>query len=639
MTVEFRLEASYLPDDGDGHGTIELRLFNLSTAPIAGFVLAWSALTRAARDAVVDGGTLLRRVANFHEVAPPENFELAPGAAWTVTVTGLTHTPRHRLDGPKSAYLTLADGTRPAVAVGDMMLAGGDDTGETKAVPDGRIAVPLSVIPWPAEMRVEATHDAPPPIAAAPSATAEDLGAVARIAGLARRLHPAAEPPFVLATSAAAVPLSIAVDDTLAADGYHIDFAHDGIALRAGGPAGRDYGLITLAQIRHGALTDPARFAVPSRGTIADAPRYPWRGCHLDVSRHFHSAATVTRLIDILAWNKMNVFQWHLTDDEGWRLEIAALPQLTEIGAWRGADHAQAPQLGSGAATYGGFYSRDEVRAIVAHAADLHIDVVPEIDIPGHCTAVLHALPHLRDPNEPADSYRSIQGYPNNALNPAIPETYTFLKTVFAEVAELFPSPYIHIGGDEVDAHSWLASPLARDLMARENLADTPELQAYFSRKAQAIVLGLGKKFAGWDEVADGGGVNPDDTLLVAWRQREKVAELVAGGYDVVASPGQAFYLDMVQASGWHEPGTSWAGVSTPEGCYAYDPEAGLDPNAAGRLAGVQAGIWSEHLISRPLMNHMMFPRLGAIAEAGWTPAGGRDWPRFAALSRLMPEL
>ncbi|MDN3719198.1 family 20 glycosylhydrolase [Roseibium salinum] len=177
------------------------------------------------------------------------------------------------------------------------------------------------------------------------------------------------------------------------------------------------------------------------------------------MSRHFRGAADILRLLDILAWGRMNVFQWHLTDDEGWRLEIKSYPELTVSGARRGPGCQQVPQLGFASEVHEGFYSQDEVREIVAHAASLNIDIVPEIDVPGHSTAVLKTYPHLADQAELPESYHSVQGYPNNALNPAMEETYQFLEKVFAEVANLFPGDYIHIGGDEVDAKSWLASP------------------------------------------------------------------------------------------------------------------------------------------------------------------------------------
>ncbi|WP_421724326.1 beta-N-acetylhexosaminidase [Bauldia sp.] len=638
MTADFRLDARYTPKGGGDPGTMTLELTNLSSAPLSDFVLAYSAMTRVADGGLIEGGRLNRRVANFHEIAPVPELTVRPGETWTLALSGLTHAPRHRTDGPKSAYLVLGDGSTIDVAVGDLLLEAGDDSGALKQVPPGQVDVPIAVTPWPRTVDVEVAPGRPAPLAVAAGTAIDDSRAVSRIAELANRLFPVAERPFVLHESSATRSLTLGQNPALPADGYAIAFAPDSVTLECGGAAGRDYGLITLAHIFAGAAADPDRFGFPTGGTITDAPRFAWRGSHLDVSRHFYPTDMVRRFIDILAWLKMNVLQWHLTDDEGWRLEIKALPELTSVGALRGADCLMVPQLGSGATTYGGHYSQDEVRDLVAHASALHVEIVPEIDLPGHCHAVLEALPHLRDPDEPSASYHSIQGYPNNALNPALPATYDFVQTVMGEVATLFPSLHIHIGGDEVDESAWLASPAARDMMEREGLKSTGDLHRYFSHRVREMILGLGKQMAAWDEVGDEGEI-PRDTLLVAWREREKVGALIEAGYEVVASPGQRFYMDMVQASGWSEPGASWAGVSTPEDCYAYEPTDGLPQDAEGRLIGVQAGIWSEHLISPAQFNHMVFPRLGSVAEAGWSDPASKDWQRFAALSRFLPEL
>jgi hexosaminidase len=625
-----RLETRYDPDPA----AFRMTLVNAGDLPLAPARFAWSSPIRATADARVTGGTLVACFGNFHEIALPAGLDLAAGDRHEIVVEGLAHPARHRVDGPKSAYLTLADGRILPVVPGDLATTG-PDSGETRDWPAGAIAQPLALLPWPARPAVAAWRDAPPPALVAAGAP-EDLAAAACVADLARRLFPAEPPPFRFAGDGLALGF-----ETLQAaprGGYRLDFAPGGITLASADPAGRAAGLTALAQIARGAATDPDRFRLPREGYIEDRPRFDWRGAHLDVSRHFWPEAQVMRFLDILAWHRMNVFHWHLTDDEGWRLEIAALPRLTTIGAVRGPGLALPGQHGHIARPYAGRYAQAQVRRIVAHAARLHIDVVPEIDIPGHSTAALAAYPHLRDPDEPADSYRSIQGYPNNALNPALPQTYAFLETVLGETAALFPSPFIHVGGDEVHARSWLASPRARALMAAENLAGTPELQAHFMRRVQAILRGLGRNLAGWDEVADGGGVGPEGTLLVGWQAPEVTAALIQGGYRVVASPGQAYYLDMVQAAGWNEPGASWAGISTPEAAYAYRPDAGLSDTEAGSLAGIQACTWCEHIHDAGILNHMAFPRLSAVAETAWTPEEHKDWQRFAALSRLMPR-
>ncbi|MFN4207663.1 MAG: family 20 glycosylhydrolase, partial [Agrobacterium albertimagni] len=286
----------------------------------------------------------------------------------------------------------------------------------------------------------------------------------------------------------------------------------------------------------------------------------------------------------------------------------------------------------------GGFYAQDEVRDIVAHAAALQVEVVPEIDVPGHSTAMLVALPELVDGQEAPDSYRSVQGYPNNALNPAIEYTYEVLGKVFDEMVELFPSKLIHIGGDEVAANTWMASPLARKLMEQEGIEGTFGLQSYFMKRIQKMLADRGRKLAGWDEVSHGGGVDPEGTLLMAWQKPEVGLELASQGYDVVMTPGQAYYLDMVQDEAFQEPGASWAGTVPPHHTYTYEAVAEFPAELAARMRGVQACIWCEHFLTRDYFNHLVFPRLPAIAEAAWTRKDNKDWLRFAAIVRLSPR-
>ena len=357
------------------------------------------------------------------------------------------------------------------------------------------------------------------------------------------------------------------------------------------------------------------------------------------MSRQFYPLADVSRLVDVLAWFKMNIFHWHLTDDEAWRLEIKAYPELTTVGATRGPDAPLLPQLGDGAEPVSGFYSQEDVKELVAHAASLGIEVVPEVDIPGHCTAVLSVFPDLTDGQEAPESYHSVQGFPNNALNPAIEGTYDFVATVFDEMAELFPSRYVHIGGDEVADGSWLASPMARELMQKEGIEGTFGLQSYFMKRVQQMLQERGKCLAGWDEVSHGGGVSAEGTLLMAWRKPEVGIELAREGYDVVMTPGQAYYLDMVQSEAWQEPGASWAGTVSPEQSYTYEAEGDFPDELRARMKGVQACIWSEHFLSRGYFNHLVFPRLCAVAEAAWSPRSVKDWQRFAALAPHSPKL
>ncbi|MFV0302584.1 MAG: family 20 glycosylhydrolase, partial [Paracoccus sp. (in: a-proteobacteria)] len=327
-------------------------------------------------------------------------------------------------------------------------------------------------------------------------------------------------------------------------------------------------------------------------------------------------------------------------DDEGWRAEIRAYPELTSTGATRGSDRPDMlPQLGVGPADQGGFYTQDQMREVVAHATALGLEVMPESETPGHAACVMAALPFLVDPDETPDSYYPVQGYPNNSWNPGVPETFTVLETIIDELAEIFPSRHFHIGGDEVARTAWLESPKARILMQREGLAGTFELQSWFLRRVKAMLTARGKVLVGWNEVAHGGGVGPEDTLLMAWEKPEVGIDLARQGYDVVMTPGQAYYMDMVQGADWLENGAGWAGPVPPEKTYFYEAEGDFPDDLRARMRGIQSCIWCEHFTSDAWFNDLVFPRLPAVAEAGWTEKSGKDWLRFAAQVRLHPTL
>ncbi len=614
-------------------------LWNLGPEAVRPLRLCYASMTRLSDEAAVEGGRLARRVGSHVEIAASEGLVLAPGQAWEVALGGLTHAPLNRTQGAMAAWIETGDGPLGA-EIGDLQPPAGVARRPLHAAPAAPEAPPIAVLPWPAEVGIGGIG----PAATLHPADGADRAPFALVAGLHRRLFPTdpgvialgpvALGPVTLGPVAGGRAVRVARDDRVAPGGYALDFG-EAVTLAHADADGLRHGLVALAQMAHAARTD-ARFGVPRSGRIADRPRFAWRGAHLDVARNLRRPGEVARLIDALAWHRMSHLHLHLTDDEGWRLESPAFPRLTEIGAVRGRGLALPPQFADGPAGQAGFYSVREMRALVAHAAGLGVTLVPEIDTPGHAAAMLAALPDLVDPDEAPASYRSIQGHANNALNPGVERTYEVLGTLLGELADLFPSPVLHLGGDEVDARAWHASRAAQALAAREGLSGAVALQSHFLRRVQGIVRSLGRTMGGWDECALGGGVEPEGAVLFAWRTPERAAELIAAGHDVVATPGQAYYLDMVDREGWDAPGTSWAGAVTPEATYRYEPG---EPSGPGRLLGVQACLWSEHLDTAARLDAMAFPRLSAVAEAAWTPPEAKSWARFCALAPLMPRL
>lgn len=627
---DYRLDSDWNPETK----RLTLTLVNQGRRPLSGFRLAFTSLFRIKGAESVEGGMLVEQLSNSHVIAPPEGFVLAPGAAWTVTADKVSHDLRHYTYGPKTAWLMLADGRTVAVEPTWMTRGGVPGTPSPAPPPTGPLpadAVPLAVIPHPVSVDVAGSRDLPVGLTFAGGPEAAQVAHVAVVA-LAARLFPGAPPLF----GETGLSCRAEYDAGLGAEAYRLHLAPGGVRIVASGEDGFRHAWITLAQILRGARERPGEFVFPASGLIEDAPRFAFRGAHLDVARQVYTLDEVGRFIDCLAWNKLNVLHLHLSDDEGWRLDIPGYPELATVAAWRGYGLAIPPLLGSGLARYGGFYSADDVPSLVARAAALGIAIVPEIDIPGHCHCVLEAIPSLRDPDE-TGVYRSIQGFPNNALNPAVEETYAFLEAVFAEIARLFPAAWIHVGGDEVAPDAWLGSPMARALMAEHGWTESDQLQSHFLKRVQSLLRGLGKRTGAWEEASLGGGVDADGSYLVAWRKSASGLALAEAGYDVVLAPAEHAYFDMAQSDEFWEPGASWAGNVPLASSYAFDPGGDWPEAVRSRLIGVQSCLWSENLHDKTLFDHLVFPRLSAVAEIAWTPAGRKSWPRFIATHPLMP--
>ncbi|MNS55603.1 Beta-hexosaminidase [compost metagenome] len=362
---------------------------------------------------------------------------------------------------------------------------------------------------------------------------------------------------------------------------------------------------------------------------VEDAPRFGFRGIFLDCARHFHSIATLKRLLKQMSLYKFNRFHWHLTDDEGWRLEIKAFPQLTEVAAWRGHGLAVDPQLSGGPEPYGGYYTQSEVRELVAYGAGLGITIIPEIDIPGHCHAAIKALPELLREEADSSRYLSVQYFDDNVLNPALPGTYRFLEAVIDEVCALFPGTQVHMGGDEVPTGVWTDSPACQQLMAEQGYSDCRELQGHLLRHCQQYLAARGKQMLGWEEILHGDKVSRDATIF-AWTSFQAGLDAASAGYPVVMAPAQSLYLDLAWSPDIHEPGLYWAGTLNLEQVYLCDP-APADFHANDNILGVLSPLWSELITSRDRLDYMLFPRMLATAEVAWSDPARKAWDHFAA--------
>ncbi|GHA24337.1 beta-N-acetylhexosaminidase [Devosia pacifica] len=633
------LATNWTGDAGSTAPTYELVVTNVSDAPISGFTLCMTAPTRVERNAGFEGAKLVSRRSNFVEVAPPESFTLQPGDRWSFSTTDVSRSLNHWSDGATTAWLQFEKGgTLPIDVIPTTMT--GDNAPlrrgtEPLPVPGpGKATAPISVVPWPNQVSVSGAREVLQGLAPKGESGAE--GAIESFREITLALFPTES--ICRSEAEGGIPISLEVDQSLPAEGYRIDFSSNPITVSASGHAGWLYGLITLGQILRGARRHKLTYTFPAAGEIVDQPAHGWRGSHFDVSRQFFTSDEVKRFVDVLAWNKLNRLHWHLSDDEGWRVEIDAYPELTQIGAWRGYGMKIPPLLGSGAAPTGGYYTKSAIRDIVAKAGRLGIEIVPEIDVPGHCFAVLMSLPHLADPDETGEYYFH-ENFPNACLNPAHEPVYEFIETTFSELLELFPSKTFHVGADEVPEGAWEGSPMARAMNEKIGGSGPAELQAAFLKRVQQFLTSKGRITGAWEEAAMGGGIDKANSYLVGWKSIEINKELAQDGYDIVIAPGQHYYLDMANGVGFSEPGASWAGWSGPEETYMFQPGEGWNEEQRAHLMGVQACIWTEHMMDRTLFDRLVFPRLSAIAETGWTAHANKSWQRFSGMAALMPNL
>lgn len=416
-------------------------------------------------------------------------------------------------------------------------------------------------------------------------------------------------------------------------EGYHLKITPKEVRIMAPETAGLFYGIQTLRQLFPPAI----EHKLPSLAAnnedwsipvilIKDYPRFEYRGMHLDVVRHFFPVEFIKKYIDLLAMHKMNRFHWHLTDDQGWRIEIKKYPKLTEVGAWR--DSTLIGHYGTDRydnVSYGGYYTREEIKEVVKYAAERHITIIPEIELPGHSSAALAAYPQFGC-FEKEYHVQSTWGVFEDIYCPK-EETFNFLEDVLTEVMELFPSEYIHIGGDEAPKVQWEESEVAQKVMQREGLKDEHELQSYFVQRVEQFLNQHGRQIIGWDEILEG-GLAPRATVM-SWRGEKGGIEAAKMGHDVIMTPWDSNYFDHYQADPETEP-LAIGGFTTLKDVYFYDPIPDeLTDEEARYVLGSQGNVWTEYIHSGDKVEYMAYPRATALAEVLWTPVENKNWLEF----------
>ena len=420
-------------------------------------------------------------------------------------------------------------------------------------------------------------------------------------------------------------------------EGYTMEIRPESARITGYGAAGTYYGTRSILQLIpiEGAAVIPAC-------RVKDAPRFGWRGMMLDVGRHYQKPEDIKRFIDSLALHKMNVFHWHLTEDQGWRIEIKKYPKLTEVGAWRESSPPYGNRDSDDGVGYGGFYTQDEIRGIVAYAAARHITVVPEIEMPGHAAAAIAAYPEFGNKDIPGYSPRVITRWGVHPYTFApTEETFAFIEDVLGEVLELFPSKYIHIGGDEAPKDQWKQSATAQAVMKREGLKDEHELQSWFIRRIEKFLASKDRHLVGWDEIQEGG--LPKTATMMVWRDSNWAKHALELGNQVIMAPTSHTYFDyyqepQAQALAKGVEYEAIAGFLPIEKVYSFDPAfVAADDKQRKLILGTQAQLWAEYFKTWDKVEYHAYPRLAALAEVAWSPLERKNYADF--LTRLQPML
>ena len=415
--------------------------------------------------------------------------------------------------------------------------------------------------------------------------------------------------------------------DSLQSEGYQLTVNHTSIIINAKTPNGQFYGMQTLLQLLPVGKTTTGRKSIPLPAVaIYDKPRFSWRGVMLDVGRYYYSIDFLKKFLDYMSIHKLNTFHWHLTEDHGWRIEIKKYPKLTQVGAWRSGTQFDRTQVNN--IPHGGYYTQEQVKELVAYAADRYITIVPEIEMPGHSLAALVAYPELSCTGGPFQMpvKWNIQKDVYCAGNE---KTFEFLENVLTEITALFPGPIIHIGGDECPKDRWKNCPKCQARIKALGLKDEYELQSYFIHRIEKFLLTKNKNIIGWDEILEG-GLAPNASVM-SWRGIKGGIEAAKQKHNVVMTPSDYYYLDYYQGEPYLEPiAIGNGGMISLKKVYDYEPVSNeLTPEEAKYITGVQGNVWSEFIHSPAKVEYMLYPRAAALAETAWSSPSSKNWNEF----------
>ena len=596
------------------------KLINKTNQPIENFLLCFSMLAPVK---VVENCTIFNSIGGYIELTHPQVFILNPGDEWSFKYAyeKSRHKPMNYRWAPQGCFLKTHNGDTISLKVIDLDLERISSVAPTPNIPEHKINYKsLRLVPHPYSWSPSAgVCNLSAPINVFFEDNQIVNSAYSSAMNLNNRLNLNFFPDTVNEDSdKATTSVKLKIKEFEVESSYRITITSDVVEINGEDEIGIYYGLVSLMQ-----LAQTYHQLVPC-GSIFDQPRFTWRGQHLDTVRHFYSVDSVLKLLDLMSLFKLNKFHWHGTDDEAFRFKLDGHPEIATSTAKRGNNLLVPPVFGSGPEATGGCYDRDDIQKIINRASSNYIEVMPEFDLPGHNLSLVNLYPRTRDPEDKSCEV-SVQGYIENTINPAMPETIRLTESLIDDLCSMFPGEYIHLGGDEVAPESWSKSPAIENLKNERNLKNSKDVASWFINKLSKRVELNNKKTASWQEAEDGNHHDEkSDKLLFSWQNLESGFNLARQGYQVVLCPAEHMYFDMVQSRNYADRGANWASVLPFESTVDWQIIPENEPELEAKIRGIQGHLWSETILKDDEMESMLCPRILGLSESAWTNQNNR---------------
>jgi len=603
--------------DSDGQFCSVLK--NNSDKTLGNFLICFSLLSPIKS---VDNCLVMTQVGGYVELSQLNRSPFLPGDEWSFKYAyGYSrHRPLNHTWSPQGAFVKLLDGSYISVDVDDLDFQTFSSLDPIAKNPSKKLLdQSLRLVPHPSEWMPSAgVCNLSHPLNLSFDDSEMITRAVSAASELGNRLNlnilSSNNKEFI----GSSTQLIIKAQKHKASSSYSLVITSDVIELNAGDEQGLFYGLVTLLQ-----LNQTYHKLIPC-GTIIDQPRFDWRGQHLDCARHFYAVESILKLMDLMSLFKLNKFHWHGTDDEAFRFKLDSNPELATATAKRGNNLLIPPIFGSGPSPTGGCYDSSDIKRIIERASSNYIDVLPEFDLPGHNLSFIQLFPTTRDPRDQSNEV-SVQGYFQNTLNPAMPDTHSIVRQLVNDLCQIFPGEYIHLGGDEMPPDSWIKSPEVNKLKEKYNLSSNHDVLSWFINELSFDIESNGKKTAAWQEAEE--GIHQEkktNKLLFAWRDLESGHELARKGHKVVLCPAQHIYFDMAQSRDYSDRGINWAAIVPFNATLDWEIIPSDEPEIEENIEGIQGHLWSETILKDSDMESMLCPRILGLSESAWTSQNNR---------------